>query len=251
MSTEKKIDNDSLCYYITQKVKDVRFELNCTQAEFSEKTGVAKSLIEKYERRVHSIPPKTLEGMAKKLSKDIENFFPESTNCISSEDKKSFDLVQTLKRIKGWKARDAVCVLTRFLSEGIQISKITEEIRPISYQMAQKAKDWRFARGRTQMEVADKSGMPHGQVVRYEKGEVSFKIAPKIAKGLSLHSGALLPTSKAESYFEDEDAEGEKKILSIMREYQKIDNKKLKDLWHSFLTEAVKIIEEESKKDQA
>ncbi|MDR2977847.1 MAG: hypothetical protein LBU56_00095 [Rickettsiales bacterium] len=100
------------------------------------------------------------------------------------------------------------------------------------------------------MELADKSGMPHGQVVRYEKGEVSFKIVPKMAEGLSLHYGVLLPTSKAENYCEDEDGEGEKKILSIMREYQKIDNQKLKDLWHSFLTEAVKIIEEEDRKDQ-
>ncbi|MDR2977846.1 MAG: helix-turn-helix transcriptional regulator [Rickettsiales bacterium] len=147
MSTEKKIDTDSLCYHIIQKAKDIRLELKCTQADFAEKTGVAKSLIEKYERRIHSILPKTLEEMAKKLSKDIENLFPESANCISSEDKKSFDLVQTLKRIKDWKVRDAVCVLTRFLSEGIQISKGTEEIRPISYQMVQKAKDWRFAKG--------------------------------------------------------------------------------------------------------
>ncbi|WP_341814792.1 helix-turn-helix transcriptional regulator [Wolbachia endosymbiont (group A) of Chalcis sispes] len=244
MSTEKKIDTDSLCYYITQKVKNVRFELNSTQAEFAEKTDVAKSLIGKYERGIHSILPDTLEKIANKSSRDIEYFFPEPINCINSEDKKSFDLVQTLKRIKDWKVRDAVCVLTRFLSEGIQISKVTEEIRSISYQMVQKAKDWRFARGRTQMEVADKSGMPHGQVVRYEKGEVSFKIVPKMADGLSLHYGVLLPTSKAERYCEDEDGEGEKKILSIMREYQKIDNQKLKDLWYSFLSEVVKISEE-------
>lgn len=246
MSTEKKIDPDSLCYHIIQKVKDVRLELNCSQADFAEKTGVAKSLIGKYERGIHSILPEKLERIAQKLTRDVEYFFPKPINCINSEDKKSFDLVQTLKRIKNPKVRETVCALTRFLSEGIQISKVTEEIRPISYQMVQKAKDWRFVRGRTQMEVADKSGMPHGQVVRYEKGEVSFKIAPKIAEGLSLHYGVLLPTSKAQRYCEDEDGEGEKKILSIMREYQKIDNQKLKDLLYSFLSEVVKISEEKA-----
>lgn len=246
MSTEKKIDPDSLCYHIIQKVKDVRLELKCTQADFAEKTGVAKSLIEKYERRVHSIPPKTLEEMAKKLSKDIEKFFPESTNCISSEDKKSFDLVQTIKRIKDQEVRDAVCVLTRFLSKGMQISKVITEVRPVKYQMVQKAKDWRFAKGYTQEELADKSRIFKSQIVRYEQGEASFKIAPKIAKGLSLHYGVLLPTSKAESYCEDEGGEGEKKILSIMREYQKIDNQKLRDLLYSFLSEVVKISEEKA-----
>lgn len=246
MSTEKKIDTDSLCYHIIQKVKDVRLELNCTQAEFAEKTGVAKSLIGKYERGIHSILPDTLEKIANKSSRDIEYFFPEPINCINSEDKKSFDLVQTIKRIKDQEVRDAVCVLTRFLSKGMQISKVITEVRPVKYQMVQKAKDWRFARGYTRAELADKSGMPDWQIVYYEQGEASFKIAPKIAKGLSLHSGALLPTSKAESYCEDEGGEGEKKILSIMREYQKIDNQKLRDLLYSFLSEVVKISEEKA-----
>jgi hypothetical protein len=95
------------------------------------------------------------------------------------------------------------------------------------------------------MELADTSGMSEQQIGRHETGEVSFKTTPTMAEGLSLNFGALLPTSKAESYCEDKDGEGEKKILSIMREYQKIDNQKLKVLRCSFLTEVVKISEEE------
>ncbi|WP_341816911.1 helix-turn-helix transcriptional regulator [Wolbachia endosymbiont (group A) of Agelastica alni] len=247
MSTEKKIDTDSLCYYITQKVKNVRFELNCTQAEFAEKTDVAKSLIGKYERGIHSILPDTLEKIANKSSHDIEYFFPEPINCINSEDKKAFDLVQNLKRIKDQKVRDAVCALTRCVSEGIQIRKVITEIRPISYQMVQKAKDWRFARGSTQMELADKTGLPYKQISRYEQGEVSFKKAPQLADGLSLPHRALLPTSKEEIYCEDEDGQGENKILSIMQEYQKIGDQRLKDSLCTFVSEIVKISEENLK----
>lgn len=219
----------------------MRLELGCSQADFATKTGVAKSLIGKYDRGIHNIQPETLEKIAKKLFYDIEIFFPKPTVCIDSEDKEAFNLVQILKRIKDQEVRDAV---TRFLSKGIQISKVITEVRPVKYQMVQKAKDWQFAKGYTQEELADKSGIFKSQIVRYEQGEASFKIAPKIAGGLSLHSGALLPTSKAESYCEDEDGEGEKKILSTMKEYHKIDDQRLKSLLHSFLSEVVKISED-------
>ncbi len=244
MSTEKKIDPDSLCYHIIQKIKDVRLELNCTQADFAEKTGVAKSLIGKYERGIHNILPETLERIAQKSPRDVEYFFPKPINCINSEDKKAFDLVQNLKRIKDQKVRDAVCALTRCVSEGIQIRKVTTEIRPISYQMAHKAKDWRFARGYPQTELADRTGLTNSQIRRYEEGEISFKTVPKIAGGLSLHYGVLLPTSKGETYCEDEDGQGENKILSIMQEYQKIGDQRLKDSLCTFVSEIVKISEE-------
>jgi hypothetical protein len=113
--------------------------------------------------------------MAKNLPNEIEDCFLESTNCVSSKDKKSLDLVQALKRIKDWKVRDAMCALTRFLSERIQIRKVTAEVRPVKYQVVQKARDWQFARRYTQMELADKSGMSEQQIGRYETGEVSFK----------------------------------------------------------------------------
>jgi transcriptional regulator with XRE-family HTH domain len=111
--------------------------------------------------------------------------------------------------------------------------------------MAQKAKDWRLVRACTQVELADKIEMSNDQICRYEQGDASFKKLPQMAEGLSVLHGVLLPTSKEESYCEDESSEGENKILSIMREYQKIDNQKLKDLLCSFLSEVVKISEEE------
>ncbi len=243
-TTEKKIDPNSLCYYIIQRVKNVRFELDCSQAEFAEKTGVAKSLIEKYERGIHSILPDTLEKIANRSSRNIEYFFPEPTNCINREDKQAFDLVQILKSIKNQKVRDVIYALTKYVANGIQVRKATIEIKPVKFQMSQKAKDWRFARGYTRAEFADKSGMPDWQIVNYEKGNASFKIAPKIAKGLSLHSGALLPTSKAESYFEDEDTEG--KILNIMKEYHKVEDQMSKDLLYSLLARVVQISEEKN-----
>jgi DNA-binding XRE family transcriptional regulator len=52
MSAEKKIDTDSLCYHIIRKVKDVMLELKCSQADFAETTGVAKSRMGKYERGI-------------------------------------------------------------------------------------------------------------------------------------------------------------------------------------------------------
>ncbi|WP_253302180.1 hypothetical protein [Wolbachia endosymbiont of Psylliodes chrysocephala] len=55
---------------------------------------------------------------------------------------------------------------------------------------------------------------------------------------------ALLPTSKEEIYCEDEDGQGENKILSIMQEYQKIGDQRLKDSLCTFVSEIVKISEE-------
>lgn len=105
--------------------------------------------------------------------------------------------------------------------------------------MAQKVKDWRFVRGYTQVELADKSELSQIQVNTYERGILSsFKHIPELAKGLSISFVVLLPTSKEESYCED--ASGEGKILNIMKEYQKIENKEIKDLWRALLTKLIK-----------
>ncbi len=229
-TTTKKIAPDSLCYQITQKAKDVRLKMGCSQADFAKRVGLAKSAVTNYELGIYSIEPTTLERMAKKLYYDIEVFFPELPEgfYINREDKKAFNLVQTIKRIKDSKVREAVCTLTRSLSEGIEINKVTTEVRPVRFQMAQKAKDWRLARGSTQMELADKAGLSHKQIYTYEKGIIpSFKNTPELAKGLSISFVLLLPTSKAESYCED--GQGENKILNIMREYQKIENKEIRN----------------------
>lgn len=37
MNAKKKIDTDSLCYHIIQKIKDVTLELKCSQADFAKK----------------------------------------------------------------------------------------------------------------------------------------------------------------------------------------------------------------------
>ncbi|MFP3015346.1 MAG: helix-turn-helix transcriptional regulator [Wolbachia sp.] len=242
MTTAKKtMDSDSFCYQITQKAKDIRLKMGCSQVDFAKRVGVAKSTVINYELGIYSIEPTTLESMANKLYYDIDVFFPQPPEgfYINREDKQAFYLLQTLKRIKDPKVRETVCALTRFLSEGIEVNKVTTEVRPVKSQMAQKVKDWRFVRGYTQVELADKSGLSQIQVNTYERGILSsFKHIPELAKGLSISFVVLLPTSKAESYCED--ASGEGKILNIMKEYQKIENKEIKDLWRALLTKLIK-----------
>ncbi|WP_264705189.1 helix-turn-helix transcriptional regulator [Wolbachia endosymbiont (group A) of Gymnosoma rotundatum] len=247
-TTKNKIDPDSLCYQITQKAKDIRLKMGCSQIEFAKRAGVAKSTVINYELGVYSIEPTTLERMANKLYYDIDVFFPEPPEglYISRENKQAFCLLQSLKRIKDLKVHEAVCTLTRFLSEGIKVNKAITEVRPIKSQMAQKAKDWRFIRGYTQVELADKAGLSRTQVNTYEREILSsFKHIPELAKGLSISFVVLLPTSKAESYCKDDNGQGENKIFHIMKEYKKIENTKIKDLWSSFLTKLIKICEKE------
>lgn len=120
MTTAKKtMDSDSFCYQITQKAKDIRLKMGCSQVDFAKRVGVAKSTVINYELGIYSIEPTTLESMANKLYYDIDVFFPQPPEgfYINREDKQAFYLLQTLKRIKDPKVRETVCALTRFLSE--------------------------------------------------------------------------------------------------------------------------------------
>lgn len=96
----------------------------------------------------------------------------------------------------------------------------------------------------TQTYLGDKAGLLPQKIHRYEQGinDISFNKVPEMEKALSLSGGALLPRGKDEVYYEDEDSEGEQKILSFMRGYQNIRNERLQNIICSFLSEIAKIV---------
>lgn len=243
-TTEKKIAAGSLGYQIIQEIKKLRVLREYSQAELAKKVGISKSQMEKYEQGVYNISPKKAEEMARVLSVEFEDLLPKSIDYVSSEDEKMLSIVQNFKKIRDQEFRSAFCSLVKLLSEGIQMGKTGA--KSIKYKMGEKAKDWRLVRAYTQLELANKAGLSIQQINRYERGMdyMSFERVPEMAKALSVNYGVLLPKSKEETYYEDEDSKGEMKVLNLMRECKKIEDQRLKDLLCTFLSEVVKISEE-------
>ncbi|UJQ20674.1 transcriptional regulator [Wolbachia endosymbiont of Delia radicum] len=248
-TTEKRVAVGSLGYQIIQEIKNLRLLKGYSQAYVAKEIGVSKRQMGRYEEGRDSLSPKKFEDILKVLSIDVEATFSKliKENCINSKDEKALSVVQNFKKFKDQEFRNALCVLVKILSEGTQINKSITGTKPLSYKIRQKLKDWRFVRVRTQTDLGDKAGLSPQQIQRYEQGvnDISFNKISEMEKALSLSNGALLPRSKDEIYYEDEDTEGEKKVLSFMRGYQNIRNERLQNTICSFLSEIAEICEEE------
>ncbi|MGL9779259.1 MAG: helix-turn-helix domain-containing protein [Wolbachia sp.] len=250
-TTRERIAIDSLSYQVVQKIKELRLLRGYSQAKLAKEIGVSKRQMGRYEEGRDGLSPKKFEDMLRALSMDVEATFSKLIKeiCINSKDEKALSVVQNFKKFKDQEFRNALCVLVKILSEGTQMNKSITGTKPLSDKIRQKLKDWRFVRVYTQTDLGDKAGLSPQQIHRYEQGinDISFNKVPEMEKALSLSGGALLPRSKDEIYYEDEDTEGEKKVLSFMRGYQNIRNERLQNTICAFLSEIAKICEEENK----
>lgn len=231
-TTRKKIAIDSLSYRVVQKIKELRLLRGYSQAKLAKETGISTSQIRRYEQRIDAVSPENAEKILKVLS-------------ASFKEEKMLSILQNLKKIKDQEFRSAFCVLVKLLSGEIQIGKSIIGTKSIKHKIGQMAKDWRFVRGCTQLELANKIGLSQQQIHRYEQGVdcMSFKKLSEAEKAL-VNARVLFCGPTEENYYEDEDSEGEMKILNIMKECQKIEDQRLQDLLSSFLSEVVKISEE-------
>ncbi|WP_264719148.1 helix-turn-helix domain-containing protein [Wolbachia endosymbiont (group A) of Lasioglossum morio] len=243
-TTREKIAIDSLSYQVVQKIKELRLLRGYSQAKLAKETGISTSQIRRYEQRIDAVSPENAEKMLKVLSASFKDIFP-TTGYVNYKEEKMLSILQNLKKIKDQEFRSAFCVLVKLLSGEIQIGKSIIGTKSIKHKIGQMAKDWRFVRGCTQLELANKIGLSQQQIHRYEQGVdcMSFKKLSEAEKAL-VNARVLFCGPTEENYYEDEDSEGEMKILNIMKECQKIEDQRLQDLLSSFLSEVVKISEE-------
>ncbi|MFP3031593.1 MAG: helix-turn-helix domain-containing protein [Wolbachia sp.] len=113
----------------------------------------------------------------------------------------------------------------------------------IRYQIAEKLRSCRIAKGYTQKDLAEKIGVTYQIVLQYEKGtrKISIEKLYAMAEILSINITDLIPVSK--SCLEDEGEE----ILDLIREYKKINNQELRRMF-CLLTKFAQVSEKSSKK---
>nr|WP_265016267.1 helix-turn-helix transcriptional regulator [Wolbachia endosymbiont (group A) of Anoplius nigerrimus] len=92
----------------------------------------------------------------------------------------------------------------------------------------QEMKKWRIIREYTQEELAKELGVAHSQIHNYEQGKSTFlsEVACKVAEILSVDDKDLITE---EDYYEGEDEEAENELLSLTREFKRIDNQESRD----------------------
>ncbi len=112
----------------------------------------------------------------------------------------------------------------------------------------QEMKKWRIIQGYTQEELAKELGVGGPQVHYYEQGSTMFgERLWEIARKLSVDAKDLVLKSTEEDCCEDEDGEGEKELLSWVRESKKISNQESRDeldTWVEFLSQRRQIYKE-------
>ncbi|WP_458694761.1 WO male-killing family protein Wmk [Wolbachia endosymbiont (group B) of Ischnura elegans] len=107
----------------------------------------------------------------------------------------------------------------------------------------QEIKKWRIIRGYTQEELAKKLNVGPSQIHHYEQGSVTLLSERlwEIARELLVDAEDLIKEYK------ENDCEGESELLSLAREYRKIDNQESRDelnIWVEFLLQRKQIYKE-------
>ena len=243
-TTRKRIAIDSLSYQIVQGIKNLRSLKGYSQESLAKKAGLSTAQIRRYEQRRDNLSPENAEKMLAALLANFKDLFPQPIGYISYKEEKMLSILQNLKKIKDQEFRSTFCVLVKLLSGKIQIGKGITVEKSIKYKIGREAKDWRFIKGYTQLELANKIRLSQQQIHRYEKGVdcMSFEKLSEAEKAL-VDARVLLCGLTEENHYEDEDSEGEMKILNVMKECQKIEDQRLQDLLSLFLSEVVKLNE--------
>ncbi len=117
----------------------------------------------------------------------------------------------------------------------------------IRYQIAEKVRNRRLAKGYTQKDLAKKIDTTYQVILQYEKGtrKISIEKLYAIAEILSIGIVDLIPVSNEKICFEDKGEE----ILNLVREYKKINDQELRKIF-CLLTKFVQISEKSSKKTE-
>ncbi len=265
--------NISIRYQIAQKVRSWRLKRKYTLKDLVGKTGINYHTLLRYEQGTCGIPIEKLKILADELSVPIKNLFPrqkvlKENSCFDKT--KTEEMYNFIEKTGGHKAIYALIKSVRAEEESnIKAARIriarnlvkagfdndiiyratglsTEEYADkerYEPNRGQEIKKWRIIRGCTQEELAKKLNVGPSQVHHYEQGSATILSERlwEIARELSVNAEDLIKECK------ENDCEGESELLSLAREYRKIDNQESRDelnIWVEFLLQRKQIYKE-------
>lgn len=265
--------NISIRYQIAQKVRSWRLKRKYTLKDLVEKTGINYHTLIRYEQGTCGIPIERLKVIANALSIPIRNLFPRrkvlrEDSCFDKS--KTEEMYNFIKKTGGHKA---IYMLTKsvraeeesnvkaaririarnlvkaefdndiiYRATGLSIEEYADKER-YEPNGGQEIKKWRIIRGYTQEELAKKLNVGPSQIHHYEQGSVTLLSERlwEIARELSVDAEDLIKEYK------ESDCEGENELLSLAREYRKIDNQESRDelnIWVEFFLQRKQIYKE-------
>ncbi|UPA55386.1 helix-turn-helix transcriptional regulator [Wolbachia pipientis] len=266
----------SIRYQIAQKVRSWRLKRKYTLKDLADKAGINYHTLLRYEQGTCGIPIERLKVIANALSIPIRNLFPrrkvlKESNCFDkAKTQEMYNFIEKYKRIEGQKAIYALTKSVRaeeesnikaaririaknlvkagfdtdiiYRATGLSIEEYADKERD-EPNRGQEIKKWRVIRGYTQEELAKKLNVGPSQVHHYEQGSATILSERlwEIARGLSVDAEDLIKEYK------ESDCEGESELLSLAREYRKIDNQESRDelnIWVEFFLQRKQIYKE-------
>ena len=257
----------SIRYEIAQNVRSWILKRKYTVKDLANKTGIEYYTLLRYVKGKSGIPTKKLKRITKALSVSVSNLLlerkPLRENSCFDKDKtqETYNFIGKYMKISEREPRKAINALTKFIraqeesdvkAARIRMAKNMLELEfdaDIIYQATglsideydnkelvvckrhkegQEMKKWRIIREYTQEELAKELGVAHSQIHNYEQGKSTFlsEVACKAAEILSVDAEDLITE---EDYYEGEDEEAENELLSLTREFKRIDNQESRD----------------------
>ncbi|MFP3030227.1 MAG: helix-turn-helix domain-containing protein [Wolbachia sp.] len=268
--------NISIRYKIAQKVRSWRLKRKYTLKDLVDKTSINYHTLIRYEQGTCGIPTEKLKILAEALSIPVRNLFPrrkvlKESSCFDKA--KVQEMYNFIEKTGGHKAIYALTKSVRaeeesnikaaririaknlvkagfdteiiYRATGLSIEEYAdrESIGCTSQNGGQEIKKWRIIRGYTQEELAKKLNIGPSQIHHYEQGSVTILSERlwEIARELSVDTEDLIKEYK------ENDCEAENELLSLAREYKKIDNQESRDelnIWVEFLSQRKQIYKE-------
>ncbi|WP_353272778.1 helix-turn-helix domain-containing protein [Wolbachia endosymbiont (group A) of Urophora cardui] len=269
----------SIRYQIAQKVRSWRLKQKYTLKNLADKAGINYHTLIRYEQGTCGIPTERLKVIADALSISIKNLFPrqkvlKENSCFDkAKTREMYNFIEKYKKMGGNKAIYALAKSVRaeeesnikaaririarnlvkagfdtdiiYRATGLSIEEYAdrESIGYTSQNGGQEIKKWRIIRGYTQEELAKKLDVGPSQIHHYEQGNVTLLSERlwEIARELSVDAENLI------NEYKENDCEGENELLSLAREYRKIDNQESRDelnIWVEFLLQRKQIYKE-------
>ncbi|WP_281508674.1 WO male-killing family protein Wmk [Wolbachia endosymbiont (group B) of Pandemis cinnamomeana] len=260
----------SIRYQIAQKVRSWRLKRKYTLKDLVDKASINYHTLLRYEQGTCGIPIEKLKILAESLSIPIRNLFPgrrvlKESSCF--EKAKTEEMYNFIEKTGGHKAIYAFvqaeeesnikAARTRiarnlvkagfnteviYRATGLSIEEYADKER-YEPNGGQEIKKWRIIRGYTQEELAKKLNVGPSQIHHYEQGSVTLLSERlwEIARELSVNAEDLIKEYK------ENDCEGESELLSLAREYRKIDNQESRDelnIWVEFFLQRKQIYKE-------
>ncbi|WP_241654222.1 WO male-killing family protein Wmk [Wolbachia endosymbiont of Laodelphax striatellus] len=265
--------NISIRYQIAQKVRSWRLKRKYILKDLVGKTGINYHTLIRYEQGTCGIPIEKLRILANALSIPVRNLFPgrrvlKESNCFDKA--RTQEMYNFIEKTGGHKA---IYMLTKsvraeeesnikaaririannlvkegfdndivYRATGLSTKEYADKER-YEPNEGQEIKKWRIIRGYTQEELAKKLDVGPSQIHHYEQGSVTLLSERlwEIAKELSVDVEDLIKEYK------ENDCEAENELLSLAREYRKIDNQESRDelnIWVEFLLQRKQIYKE-------